>query len=202
MNAHEDSLADKHLSDEELAAAAQAGSRRSFEELVHRYTHRLYYFLRPKMSTRQDTEDLVQETFLKTYRNISRFDSTYKFSTWLYTTAARLVISFYRKRQVSEPVLENPTSTPDPQDQAIAAEKARDLWDMARKLQPQQYQALWLRYAEDLSLKEIASVMKKNQVHVRVLLHRARSNLIKKLNPDALSREIATGPVKENLSLL
>ena len=202
MKAREDSLPGKQLSDEELAAEAQAGSRRCFEELVHRYTHRLFYFLRPKMSTHQDTEDLVQEAFLKTYRNIGRFDPTYKFSTWLYTTATRLAISFYRKKQVSDPVLGFSASAPDPQDQAIKAENANELWDLARGLQPHQYQALWLRYAEDLPLKEIANIMKKNQVHVRVLLHRARSNLIKQLNPDALAREIETGPIKEKLSLL
>jgi RNA polymerase sigma-70 factor (ECF subfamily) len=202
VKAREDSLPGKQLSDEELAAEAQAGSHRCFEALVHRYTHRLFYYLRPKMSTRQDTEDLIQETFLKTYRNIGHFDPAYKFSTWLYTIATRLAISFYRKKHVSEAVLELSASVPDPQDQAVETENADNLWDMAQGLQPLQYQALWLRYGEDLPLKEIADVMKKNQVHVRVLLHRARSNLIKQLNSDTLARGIATEPATKKLSLL
>jgi RNA polymerase sigma-70 factor (ECF subfamily) len=201
MNVREDSLPGKQLSDEELAAEAQAGSRCCFEELVRRYTHRLYYFLRPKLSTCQDTEDLVQETFLKTYRNIGRFDATYKFSTWLYTTATRLLISFYRKRQVSEPVPGLSASAPDPQDQAIEAEKVNDLWRSARDLHPHQFQVLWLRYQEDLSLKEIARVMKKNQVHIRVLLHRARANLIKQLNPAVPAQEADIRPVKAKVFL-
>jgi RNA polymerase sigma-70 factor, ECF subfamily len=201
MKLRETSLRGTEMSDEELAAEAQAGSRRCFEELVHRYTHRLYYFLRPKLSTGQDTEDLVQETFLKTYRNIGRFDSTYKFSTWIYTTATRLLISFYRKRQVSEPVCGHNTSAPDPQDQAIEAEKVSDLWKSARGLNPHQFQVLWLRYQEDLPLKEIARVMKKNQVHIRVLLHRARANLIKQLNPAVSSPGTERRPAHMNVLL-
>ena len=203
MNSRDESLPVKKLSDEELVTKAQTGSRRCFDELVHRYSHRLFYFLRPKVTTDEDTEDLVQETFLKAYRNISRFDLNYKFSTWLYTTAARLAISFYRKKRIAvDTSIFNPSS-PDPQEQVIRAEDSKNLWNIAQALQSNQYQVLWLRYMEELSLKEIALVMKKNRVHVRVLLHRARLNLIKQLNPSASSKEIGKAyPAEENLLLL
>ena len=175
----------KQLSDEELVARAQTGSRRCFDQLVHRYSHRLFYFLRPKVPNDEDTEDLVQETFLKAFRNIDRFDLSYRFSTWLYTTATRLAISFYRKKRISESSLLLNASSPDPQEEMIREEDARNLWNIARTLQANQFQALWLRYIEELSLKEIAVVMKKNQVHIRVLLHRARLNLTKQLSPSA-----------------
>jgi len=178
------------LSDEELAAEARAGSRSSFEELVHRYSLRLFHFLRPRIGTDQDTEDLVQETFLKVYRNIHRFDINYKFSTWLYTIAVRLAIGFYRKNRSEEPTPESAGAWADPHDTMIREQESQNLWNTAKTLQPNLYQALWLRYMEDLSLKEIAGVMKKNQVHVRVLLHRARLQLGKRLNPD--------GEVKSN----
>ena len=192
----------KQLSDEELVAKTQTGSRRCFDQLVYRYSHRLFYFLRPRVSTDEDTEDLVQETFLKAYRNISRFDLKYKFTTWLYTTATRLAIDFYRKKQHHEHIsLMNP-STPDPGEQVTREEDAQNLWNIAQKLQANQFQVLWLRYIEELSLPEIASVMKKNQVHIRVLLHRARMNLIKQLNPSA-SKDIARArPAQENLLFL
>jgi RNA polymerase sigma-70 factor (ECF subfamily) len=203
MNSRDESLPVKKLSDEELVFKAQTGSRRCFEELVHRYSHRLFYFLRPKVTTDEDTEDLVQETFLKAYRNISRFDLNYKFSTWLYTTAARLAISFYRKKRVNESLPVFNPSPSDPREQVIREEDSKNLWNIAQTLQSNQYQVLWLRYMEELSLKEIALVMKKNQVHVRVLLHRARLNLIKQLNPSASSREIGkTYSAEENLLFL
>lgn len=203
MNSRDQSLPVKKLSDEELVAKAQTGSRRCFNELVHRYSHRLYYFLRSKVTSDEDTEDLVQETFLKTYRNINRFDMNYKFSTWLYTTAARLAISFYRKKRLNEGLSVFNPSSPDPQEQVLREEDSENLWNIAQSLQSNQYQVLWLRYMEELSLKEIALVMKKNQVHVRVLLHRARLNLIKQLNPSASSKEIGKAySTEENLLLL
>jgi len=171
------------LSDEELAADARAGSRSSFEELVHRYSLRLFHFLLPRVGTGQDTEDLVQETFLKVYRNIDRFDTAYKFSTWLYTIAVRLAIGFYRKNRTGGPTPESAGTWADPQDAMIREQESQNLWNTAKTLRPDLYQALWLRYMEDLSLKEIAGVMKKSRVHVRVLLHRARLQLGKQLNP-------------------
>ena len=176
--------------DEGLAAQAQAGLRAPFEELVRRYSHRLYHFLRPKIGTDQDTEDLVQETFLKVFRNIHRFDNTYKFSTWLYTTAARLAIGFYRKNRMGV-LMSVPAATfLDPQEAMLRQEDSRNLWDLARKeLKPDQFQALWLRTMEEMSLKEITAVLKKSPVHVRVLLHRARLQLSKRLNPAASTEE-------------
>lgn len=175
----------KELSDEELAVEAQAGSRRGFEELVHRYTHRLFHYLRPRIPTDQDTEDLVQETFLKAYRNIGGFNLKYKFSTWLYTIANRLLISFYRKKQVEKTDAAAAVVPQDPQERMIREEDSKNIWNVAQTLHQDQYQVLWLRYMEDLSIKEIAGVVKKNQVYVRVLLHRARLNLMKHVNPSA-----------------
>jgi RNA polymerase sigma factor (sigma-70 family) len=51
------------------------------------------------------------------------------------------------------------------------------LWKLARTLKPKQYEALWLRYGEGFSVTEVAQVMKTNQIHVKVLLHRARTAL-------------------------
>ena len=60
--------------DEELAREARADSRRSFEELALRYKRRLFVYFRPRLGSDQDAEDLVQETFLKLYRNIHNYD--------------------------------------------------------------------------------------------------------------------------------
>ncbi len=231
-------LADKQLTDEELAVRAQAGSRPCFEELVYRYSHRLFHFFRHKMSNDQDIEDLVQETFLKAYLNISRFNLEYKFSTWFYTIASRLAISYYRKKgavcptqdatpsaekirddetvcffckplqdinnaRVNESAFETAASSQNPQEKMIREENYKSIWNAAQTLQQHQYEALWLRYIEDMSVKEIAKVLKKTQIHVRVLLHRARLNLIKRINPSALPGEIeAVGPVEKNGSFL
>src|SRR5512143_3621656 len=83
--------------DEELACEARAGSRRSFEELASRYRRRLFVYLRPRLASDEDAEDMVQDTFLKLYRNIEGYDPAFRFSTWLYTSASRLAIDSFRR---------------------------------------------------------------------------------------------------------
>ncbi len=176
---------------------AAAGSRPSFEELVSRYAPRLFYFLRAKSQSDQDIEDLVQETFLRAFQNIDRFNSRWKFSTWLYTLAVRLAISRYRsqKTKFSRPVPEGPEGSylgpPEIMIEKEEAQKHKNIWNLAVSLDPKQYEALWLRYAEDMPIKDIARAMKKSQPGVRVLLHRARLNLGEKIRVPAASINLA-----------
>jgi RNA polymerase sigma-70 factor (ECF subfamily) len=171
--------------DEELAREARAGSRRSFEELALRYRGRLFVYLRPRLGSDQDAEDMVQETLLKLYRNIGSYDPAFRFSTWIYTSATRLAISSYRKKRSAAGTvrLEDVPEVPDPKARTAAATEAAELWDAARTLGGNQFRALWLRYGEDLAVEEIARAMGKSRLAVRLLLHRARLNLMKKAGP-------------------
>ena len=184
------SLSTDKMSDEELASRALAGSRSCFEQLAIRYSRRLFHFLRPRVGNDQDTEDLVQETFLKVYLKLNRYDPACKFSTWLYTVAGRLAISFHRKKKLPEAQLMTASTSDDPWATLSLEEEIRNIWRMARALPPDQFQALWLRYAENMNTAEICRVMKKSRVHIRVLLYRARIKLIQWLNP--------TEPVNDN----
>ena len=168
--------------DEELAREARAGSRSAFEELALRYKRRLFVYLRPRLGSDQDTEDMVQETFLKLYRNIDRYDPAYRFSTWLYTAATRLAISSYRKKKIAVVPLpaEEAGGVADPAAGPPAEMEASGLWDSARTLAESQFRVLWLRYGEDLEVAEIARAIGKSRVAVSLLLHRARTNLMKR----------------------
>jgi RNA polymerase sigma-70 factor (ECF subfamily) len=187
----------KHHSDEELAYQVAAGSRSSFEELVSRYSSRLFYFLRHRFKTDQDTEDLVQETFLKAFRNIDRFSPERKFSTWLYTIAIRQAISRFRSEKKRSTSLDPSPSPPDPQDIVIQKQESQNIWNMASKLGERQYEALWLHYGEDMPIKEMAKILDKKPITVRVLLHRARLNLAKRINQPIAS---ASGNLAETTS--
>lgn len=177
------SLSTDKMSDEELASRALAGSRSCFEQLVIRYAKRLYHFLRPRVGNEQDTEDLVQESFLKVYLNLNRYDPACTFSTWLYTVASRLAISFHRKKRPTTAPLRMASTSDDPLMVLTLEEETRNIWNTARELPPDQFQALWLRYVENLDTVEIGGIMKKSRVHVRVLLYRARRKLIERLSP-------------------
>lgn len=193
----------KRLSDEELASRIAEGSRSLFEELVSRYSMRLFYFLRHRAETDSDIEDLVQETFLKAFKSIDRFDPEWKFSTWLYTIASREAISRYRSNRKMKYTPVETSSIPDPEESVIRKEESQNLWELASSLPEKEYEALWLHYAEDMSIKEIARITKKKSSTVRVLLYRARLKLAERINHSAFSYKLAgTIPAKHKLSIL
>ncbi|OGD18548.1 MAG: hypothetical protein A2Y70_04160 [Candidatus Aminicenantes bacterium RBG_13_64_14] len=183
--------------DEELAREARAGSRRSFEELALRYKRRLFVYLRPRLGSDQDAEDMVQETFLKLFRNIRSYDSAFQFSTWLYTSANRLAISSYRKKKIASGNLdvEAAGALVDPE---VGAAGSAGIWDAARNLGGSHYRVLWLRYGEDMTIEAIATSLGKSRLAVRLLLHRARKGLMKRVCPvPAMATATKTAAVKE-----
>lgn len=131
-----------------------------------------------------DTEDLVQETFARAYQNLGDYRDSWRFSTWLYTIARRLAISHHRKAQARGAAPPAMVSAPSPSDVLSDREQRDTLWAMARGLPEHQYQALWLKYAEGLSVKEIAKAMGKSQINVKVLLYRARTDMAKRWQQD------------------
>ncbi|MCP4150083.1 MAG: RNA polymerase sigma factor [bacterium] len=180
------SVSREAITDEQLALQAGDGLQSAFEELASRYTTRLFRFLSRRMASEQDAEDLTQETLIRAFQNIRSYDSRWRFSTWLYTIASRLAINYNRSKSRKAgalslgdaPLSDSALSVPEtPLTTLSRNEDSENLWMMARQLKAGQYEALWLRYVEELKVEEIAGVMKKTRIHVRVLLHRARSNL-------------------------
>ncbi len=170
------------LADEELAVQIQQGCRPAFEELVDRYGPRLLRFLVRRAGSLQDAEDLVQETFVRVHCYVNRYRPDYGFSTWLYTIASRLASNHRRRARVS-PSCTNGQGPidPSPLDQVCQREDRANLWRMAKTLTEDQYEVLWLRYAESMTIQEIARVTRRSQVHVRVLLFRARAGMARKI---------------------
>ena len=198
-----------HRPDEELAARAAAGSRAAFEELVSKYSPRLFFFLRRRCESEADIEDLIQEAFLRAFRSLDRYDPRWKFSTWLYTMAVRLAVSRHRSRRNDPLPLDAETAetrSPGPQEALILKEEAKagaNIWKLARALKPSEYEALWLRYAEEMPVKDIARTMKKSQVGIRALLHRSRLKLGKLLRSPSHSAELAKmSPVEQKIPVL
>jgi RNA polymerase sigma-70 factor (ECF subfamily) len=82
-----------------------------------------------------------------------------------------------RKNKTTVPIADEVAARDDPHEYAVRCEERRNLWDRARALPRKQYDALWLRYAEDMSVKDVARTMGLTLVHVKVLLYRARVRL-------------------------
>jgi len=167
------------FSSEELAWRAGQGCRASFTVLVHRYAPKLTAFLCRRTRDHHEAEDLVQDTFLRVYENLSRYDRSWRFSTWLFTIATRTAISHHRRKRPEPPASNVHAAACD-----IAAERREErenLWSLAAELPERQYQALRLKYGQDMSIEEIARVMDRSQVCIKVLLYRARMALARRL---------------------
>lgn len=82
-----------------LIAAAQAGNRAAFEELVHRYDREVLRLALNLMRRPEDARDAYQEAFLKVYRNLHRFRSECSFFTWLYRVVTNVCLDHLRRRQ-------------------------------------------------------------------------------------------------------
>jgi RNA polymerase sigma-70 factor (ECF subfamily) len=172
-------------SDAELARQFQAGSLAAFEELVYRYERRIYAFVIQFCRNEMDAWEVTQDAFVKASQSMHQFDARREFAPWLFTIARRKWIDRQRSAPpidgapVSDGVDEN-----HPGELLMQQEDRRELWCLARRcLAKSQFEALWLRYAEDMDVAQIAQVLGKTRVHVKVLLFRARQTLGNELNP-------------------
>lgn len=160
----------------------------AFEVIVARFEGRLFNFIARRLGSghrQTDAEDLTQESFLRAWRSVGEYRPHFRFSTWLFTIAARLVVDHQRHRLVrlsaADALAEAATERarePDRSEREDDRFAGARLWHIALQiLTDEQHAALWLRYAEDLSPGEVARVLNKNEVAVRVMLFRARQAL-------------------------
>ena len=166
-------------SDEDLARQAQAGSLAAFEELVSRYERRIHGFVLQFCPNAADAAELTQETFVKAFRNLARYSSRHPFAGWLFTIARHNCIDHHRAAPPASagPVPDCPGEG-DPAATLTAQEDRDTLWALARRVLPAaQFQALWLSYAADMQVREIAAAMNRTCTHIKVMLFRARRTL-------------------------
>lgn len=156
--------------DRKLIAEFLDGSDGSFELLVGRYLKPVYNFLHRFTQDKDVLDDLTQETFIKVWKNIKKFDPEKNFKTWLFTIAKNTAYDFLKKKKTlpfssfldgdGGNKLENITEDgPRLEEILISNDSAREL---ERKLQeiPADYRILLLmRYKDDFSLQEIAEIL-------------------------------------------
>ncbi len=170
------------VSDEELVREARTGSSASIDELWRRYQRRIFLFIRRKVGTDQDAEDILQDTFIKAMRYLDRFDEKYRFSGWLFTICNQLIISHYRRRKEVELPQEIPNCSDGPAETAETDSLKERLWKAASRLPKKQFDVIWLRYVENMTVAEVARCMSISGINTRVLLHRARLALMREVS--------------------
>lgn len=173
---------DRQQPDErDLIRRARAGSLPAFDQVMRLYEHRVLGFLLRRCASRQDAEDLVQETFLRAWQRLHLYDERWAFSTWLLTVAARLCATHHRRRRdprAAAPAADLAATDTAPDEAVALREAGQHVWRLADQvLTEEQRIALWLRYADDMPIKDIARVLGRTSVATRVLLFRARAAL-------------------------
>lgn len=184
-------------SDEELVQAFLDGRSPAFRALIGRYERPLFNHLYRLLGSRADADDAFQETFLRVYKALPRFDTSRRFKPWLYTIAGNLVKNVYRSRSVRKALSldreaeEDGRSSdlaatiaglePGPLQRALGEERAELVRAAVEDLPPKGRQALVLFYFEGFSYEEIAGIASVPLGTVKSRIHNATVRLLKVL---------------------
>lgn len=149
----------------------------AFGKLYDMHIDRVYRHIYYRVGNQTDAEDLTQQTFLKAWQAIGRYKKTASpFIAWLMTISHNLVVDFYRTRKdkayIEAEVLAN-YSTSSPEQAAEVSYKQQRLKRAILQLSADEQQVVTLRLMEGFEFAEIASLLKKKEGNIRVILHRA-----------------------------
>jgi RNA polymerase sigma-70 factor (ECF subfamily) len=172
-------------------AALQAGDRAEFAHFVETYSGQVYRLALKMLQNSQDAEDILQETFIKAYKALPKFEGRSSLSTWLYRIATNEALMFLRKKRpglvsVDEPIendegAERPRQIIDwcclPENELMSTEARANLDQSVQQL-PESLRAVFLlRDIEGLSTRETSEVLDISESAVKTRLSRARFRL-------------------------
>ena len=154
----------------------------AFGELYDLYVEKIYRFVFFKINSKEETEDITSDVFLKTWNYLieNNKKEIESFTGLIYRIARNAVIDYYRHQSKhQECSLESVViSVEEPSFKQVEFEHEADQLLLVIKRMKQEYQeVLMLKHVEDLSTAEIASILKKSKTNVRVTLHRATKKL-------------------------
>jgi RNA polymerase sigma-70 factor (ECF subfamily) len=182
--------------DEEIVTLYKKGNQEAFKSLINRYISPLYNFT-AYITNKNDASDIVQETFIKVWKNINRFDyQKASFKTWIFAIARNTAIDFSRKKKIllfgdiNNNNEENSSSFEEniPDENILPAEALQKLEDkeflknVLNKLNPSYKEILVLHYQEEMTFDEIGKILGKPLNTVKSQHRRAIIELRKIIN--------------------
>ena len=176
-------------SDNEIISLVLKGNHAAYGELVTRHQNYVFTLALRIVKSREDAEELAQDSFIKAYKYLADFKGNSKFSTWLYTIVNNTCISFLRKKKLDIHSLDNEKvfEMADNQDSGLSAnsvdQKSRIQMvnQSIQLLNPDDAEILTLFYKAEQSLDETASILGIETNAAKVRLHRARARLKDKM---------------------
>ncbi|MDD4052196.1 MAG: RNA polymerase sigma factor [candidate division Zixibacteria bacterium] len=185
----------KGISDNELLAGLRQRRPDAFRQLVEIQKHNIVNICNRFVHNPEDAEDIAQETFVEVYRSISSFRRTSSLQTWIYRIAVSRSLNFIRNQnrlkrrgakespEISDEVMQIPASASDGPLEVLEQKERQQILDQALdSLPPDQRVAFVLSKCNDMSYQEIAAVLETTVPSIESLVHRAKTNLQKKLH--------------------
>lgn len=182
------------FSDAQLVTFALDGDSAAFETLFRRYREEIYNLcLQRTFGNREDASDLAQDTFVKVFVNLDRYDPKYTFGQWIYTIARNTFIDYVRRRRDDLPIDSLKGAVPavasdadETPDQHIMNEQHGLLIERCMASLPEKYrQMAEMRFIRQLSYEEIAEQLGLPIGTVKTQIHRARERLCKLITDKA-----------------
>ena len=170
-----------NFADPVLVEQVLNGNKDAFEEIVHRYQHRVYYVALTRMRDRHEADDLAQETFIQAYRKLASYDPRHSFRNWLLTICVNLTKNRLRgnarRRKAHREHSESSLVTSRGSDQHMLG-VMEALHEIPEKLRV----PLVLKHVEGFSYEEIAAIMKIGLSAAKMRVKRGRDQLVEALN--------------------
>jgi RNA polymerase sigma-70 factor, ECF subfamily len=171
-----------HESDIDIIKRAKANSQ-IFEELYKKYVDKVYNYFWYRTGHQKDVaEDLMQETFYRAFKHLSRFQTRgYSYLTYLLTIAHNILVNYYRSKQmIPLSQLGDDIDIPIPAEITDTLERkveAENLWKAVQSLSRTERDAVLMRYQDEKPIKDISRIMGKSENAVKLILSRARKKL-------------------------
>ena len=173
--------------DRRLVELVLEGDDRAFEYLFNRYRDSIYQlYMQRTGGNVDDTNDLLQETFVKVYLNLQRYSSRFTFGQWVYTIARNTFIDYTRRRRddtvsidyVGEGIgVSGSLGGPTPEEHLITHQSQVQLEGLLAKMSPRYRELIELRFFREFSYEEIAAKLSLPMGTVKTQIHRAREQL-------------------------
>ena len=180
------------MDDLKIIVSCLLGNTEMFSRLIDHYKNMVYNLAYRMSNNFQEAEDISQEAFLRAFQSLTRFNSSYKFSTWLYQITLNIIRDKFKRKEIDEVSLDTPIETDDsefylqPADLTNNPEQIITRQEDARAIQkailslPLKYrEVIVLRHLQYLSYIEITNILKLPTGTVKVRLYRAREQLRK-----------------------
>ena len=182
------------IEDDKLVAKAVQGQEDSYKKLVDKYNRPIYFHIRKMIKEQELVEDLVQEVFIKAFKNLATYSNQYAFSTWLYRIATNHTIDYLRKKKLPTFSISDPIKTKDGEvevqlpdtsfatDAPIIKHERKAIVQEAIANLPEKYRkVIRMRHMDELSYDEIADELNIPLGTVKAHIFRARELLYKAL---------------------